>query len=108
MKDAASLLSRTVTGLRGAFSYHVSPASGKTTFDGDKQQRRAVADMLHSDLNPWHEYEQLASDTEDDNPPSQSPRKKTKRLKFDAWVGRLMTAVEDSFAAQAVFVRTLQ
>ncbi|KAI1753154.1 hypothetical protein F4782DRAFT_546070 [Xylaria castorea] len=108
MKGAASLLSKTFTGLRGAFLDHVSPARNEVKFGENKQQLCGVADMLQNDLDSRHEYEQLASDTDDNNHISQSPRKKTKRPRFDAWVDQLTTAIEDSFAAQAVFVSTLQ
>ncbi|KAI0455981.1 hypothetical protein F5B21DRAFT_502730 [Xylaria acuta] len=105
MKGAISLLSKTVTGLRAVFLDNVSPARNRTTFGEGKGQRRAVADMLHSDLDSWHEYEQLASDT--DNPTPQSPRNKTKGPSLDVWIDRLTVAIEDSFAAQAVFVGIL-
>ncbi|KAI0485780.1 hypothetical protein F4859DRAFT_394965 [Xylaria cf. heliscus] len=108
MKGAASLLFKPFTGLRGAFLDHVSPARNGKTFYEDNQQRRAIADMVHSDSDPWHEYEQLESDGEDDYPNPPSPKKKAVGTKLDAWFDRLTTAVEDSFAAQALFISTLQ
>ncbi|KAI0436883.1 hypothetical protein F4803DRAFT_540769 [Xylaria telfairii] len=107
IKGAATLLSKTFTGLRHILD-QASSARNRTMFSEDKQQRRAVTDMLHSDLDPWHEYEQLASDSEDDYPNPQSPERKTMGTKFNEWVGRLTTAVEDSLAAQTVLVRTLR
>ncbi|KAH8167348.1 hypothetical protein CIB48_g910 [Xylaria polymorpha] len=105
IKGAVTHLSKTFIGLRG-FLDQASPARNRTMFSEDKKQRRAIADMLHNDMDPWHEYEQLASDSEDDYPNPQSSKKKTMGTKFNAWVGKLTTVVEDSLAAQAVFVRT--
>ncbi|KAI0418762.1 hypothetical protein F5X98DRAFT_373575 [Xylaria grammica] len=65
--------------LRKAFVNYVSPAHEGTGYVGKELQKITIADTLHNDPGPWHEYGRLDSDTEDNGYNNSQPPKKTKR-----------------------------
>ncbi|GAW13109.1 hypothetical protein ANO14919_024870 [Xylariales sp. No.14919] len=78
-KKAALFFYKAFKGLRKAFVNYVSPAHEGTGYVGKELQKITIADTLHNDPGPWHEYGRLDSDTEDDGYNNSQPPKKTKR-----------------------------
>ncbi|KAI0539360.1 hypothetical protein GGR58DRAFT_500213 [Xylaria digitata] len=72
-KRTTSFLSKAFKGLREAFLNYVAPAYGGTAFIRKERQKSTIAEILHNDPGPWHEYGRLDSDTEDDKYNSRRP-----------------------------------
>ncbi|KAI0425623.1 hypothetical protein F5Y09DRAFT_352135 [Xylaria sp. FL1042] len=93
-KRVALFLSKAFKTMRGAILNFVAPARDGTGFFQSEEQKDVFSHAMYNEAGPWHMYERLDSDNEDDRYSRRRPKKAREGR------GRLTAAHEDSSTSQ--------